>query len=73
MLIHGVSENRMNNLHKLGVADFVGSTERAKKEAVRPREDVVIGFMQDLLAEKHGRAQKNPNPRSSQEEWHLRV
>ena len=73
MIIHGVSENHMNNLHKIGVAGYVGCTERAKKEPVRPREDAVIGFMQDFLAEKHGRAQKIPNPRSSKEEWHLPV
>jgi hypothetical protein len=73
MLIHGVSENRMSNLQKLGISDFVGSTSRAKKEISRPAEDTVIGFMNEFLADKHGRAQKIPNPRSGKEEWHLPV
>ncbi len=71
MLIHGVSENRMSNLQKLVISDFVGSTSRAKKEISRPAEDTVIGFMKEFLADKHGRAQKIPNPRSGKEEWHL--
>ena len=63
MLIHGVSENRMSNLQKLGISDFVGSTSSAKKEVSYPAEDTVIGFMIKKIADKHGRAQKIPNPR----------
>ena len=73
MLIHGVSENRMSNLQKVGISDFVGSTSRAKKEISRPAEDTIIGFMKEFLDDKHGRAQKIPNPRSGKEEWHLPV
>ena len=73
MLIHGVSENCMSNLQKVGISDFVGSTSRAKKEISRPAEDTIIGFMEEFLDDKHGRAQKIPNQRLGKEEWHLPV
>jgi len=56
MLIHGVSKNRMSFLQKLNFSYFVGSIGRAIKELGRPAEDSVIGFMQDCLADEHGRA-----------------
>lgn len=57
----------------IGVKDYVGATQRPPKTPCRPAEDAVIGFMKSFLAEKHGRAQKMPNPRSGHEEWHLPV
>lgn len=56
-----------------GVADYVGTSQRAPKTPCRPAEDAIIGFMKDFLAEKHGYAQKIPNPRAGHEEWHLPV
>jgi hypothetical protein len=58
----------MSNLQNLSISDFVGSTSRAKIEISRPAEETVIGFMNEFVADKHCRAQKIPNPRSSNEQ-----
>ena len=55
------------------MVEYVGNTRKAPKTPCRPAEDAVIGFMKDFLGEKHGHAQKIPNPRAGHEEWHLPV
>ena len=70
-LIHGVSEGRLTAILKAGITAGDPCYTRPSSGKKRKREEQVEGFLMNYFREATGRAQKMPNPRYTDEVWHL--